>query len=145
MATSGSNRVHAHLSVSGEAAQDLLTAGLEAATAAGVPSAIAVVDRAGTLIAFGRQDAAPLVAGPYAIKKAVTVARVGQPTQGLWDFVSTDPAMLTGIAQDQDLLVLGGGVPLTIDGQLVGAVGASGGSYTQDDEIAQATAAAFGA
>jgi uncharacterized protein GlcG (DUF336 family) len=127
-----------------EAALDVVRAGLEHADSMGTPSAVAVLDQGGNLLAFARQDGAPLIAGPYAIKKAWTSVSIGQPTQGLWDFLSTDPAMHTGICADPELLVLGGGVPLTIDGQVTGAVGVSGGTYQEDDEIAQAAAASFG-
>lgn len=130
--------------ISYEGAMEVIKAGLAHADSIGTPSVVAVLDPGGNLVAFGRQDGAPLIAGPYAIKKAWTSASIGQPTQGLWDFLSTDNAMLTGICGDQDLLVLGGGAPLQIDGQIAGAVGVSGGSYQEDDAIAQAAAAAFG-
>jgi uncharacterized protein GlcG (DUF336 family) len=143
MADSASATVVSHPSVSSEAALALVAAGFEHADKIGSPSAVAVLDRGGNLLAFGRQDGAPLIAGPYSIKKAWTSVSVGTPTQGLWEFVSTDNAMHTNIAGDPDLLVLGGGVPLMADGQLAGAVGVSGGTYTQDDEIAVAAAATF--
>ena len=57
--------------------------------------------------------------------------------------MSTDQAMHTNIAGDPDLLVLGGGVPLMVDGQLAGGIGVSGGTYKEDDEIAIAAAATF--
>jgi uncharacterized protein GlcG (DUF336 family) len=129
--------------ISSEAALQLVAAGFEQADKIGSPSAVAVLDRGGNLLAFGRQDSAPLIAGPYSIKKAWTSVSVGTPTQGLWEFVSSDQAMHTNIAGDPDLLVLGGGVPLMVDGQLAGGIGVSGGTYMQDDEIANAAAAAF--
>lgn len=126
-----------------EAALALVTAGFGHADKIGSPSAVAVLDRGGNLLAFGRQDDAPLIAGPYSIKKAWTSVSVGTPTQGLWEFVSGDPAMHTNIAGDPELLVLGGGVPLMVDGQVAGGIGVSGGTYTQDDEIANAAASTF--
>lgn len=143
MSDSHAQRVHSRPCISCEAAQALISAGFEHATAKGVPSAIAVLDAGGNLLAFARQDGAPLIAGPYAIKKAWTSVSVGQPTQGLWDFLSTDNAMLTGIAADPDLLVLGGGLPLMVDGHVAGGIGVSGGTYPEDDEIAHAAAATF--
>jgi uncharacterized protein GlcG (DUF336 family) len=144
MSSSTSGSVLTRPYISYEGAMEVVNAGLAEATAKGVPSVVAVLDPGGNLVAFGRQDGAPLIAGPYAIKKAWTSASIGQPTQGLWDFLSTDNAMLTGIVHDQDLLVLGGGLPLSIDGEIAGAVGVSGGTYQEDDEIAHAAAAAFG-
>src|SRR3954464_2587144 len=89
-----------------EAALDVVKAGLERADEMGTPSAVAVLDPGGNLLAFARQDGAPLIAGPYAIKKAWTSASIGQPTQGLWEFLSTDQAMHTNICGDPELLVL---------------------------------------
>lgn len=145
MADSVSSAVVSHPSITCEAALQLVAAGFAHADKIGSPSAVAVLDAGGNLLAFGRQDDAPLIAGPYSIKKAWTSVSVGTPTQGLWDFVSTDQAMHTNIAGDPDLLVLGGGHPLMVAGKVAGGVGVSGGTYAQDDEIAQAAAATFDA
>lgn len=131
--------------ISYRAAEEVVRAGLAEAEAIGVPSAVAVLDPGGHLIAFGRQDDAPVIAGSYAIKKAWTSASIGQPTQDLWEFLSADQAMLVGICGDPDLKMLGGGVPLMVDGHVAGSVGVSGGQYREDDQIAHAAAAAFSA
>jgi uncharacterized protein GlcG (DUF336 family) len=126
-----------------EGAQLVLTAAFEHASSKGVPVAVSVVDAGGNLVAFGRQDGAALVAFELSLKKAKTAVGVGMPTQALWEFISADPAMVTGIAGDQELLVLGGGVPLKAGEQLVGAVGVSGGQYVEDAEVAEAASASF--
>jgi glc operon protein GlcG len=143
MPSQASATVASHPCITSEGGLALVAAGFEHADKIGSPSAVAVLDRGGNLLAFGRQDGAPLIAGPYAIKKAWTSVSVGTPTQGLWEFVSTDRAMHTNIAGDPELLVLGGGVPLMVDSEVAGAIGVSGGTYAQDDEIAKAAAAAF--
>src|SRR3954453_19359085 len=115
MSSSTSGSVLTRPCISYEGAMEVVNAGLAHADAMGTPSAVAVLDPGGNLLAFARQDGAPLIAGPYAIKKAWTSASIGQPTQGLWEFLSTDQAMHTNICGDPELLVLGGGVPLNVD------------------------------
>ena len=141
MSDSATQGVQTQLCITLEGAQKVVRAGLEHAESIGTPSAVAVLDKGGNLLAFARQDGAPLIAGPYAIKKAWTSASIGTSTQGLWEYLSTDAAMQTVIAGDPELKTLGGGLPLTVDGQIIGAVGVSGGSYKEDDEIAQTAAA----
>jgi uncharacterized protein GlcG (DUF336 family) len=101
-----------------------------------------VVNESGQLLAFLRQDGCPSVAAELAIKKAATAAAVGTPTQAFWEFVGADPALTSGLAHDPDLLALGGGAPVIVDGEVVGAVGVSGGHYTEDDIVSRAGAAA---
>jgi uncharacterized protein GlcG (DUF336 family) len=59
--------------------------------------------------------------------------------------IEGEPALREGIVHRDRLVVFGGGVPLRVDGALVGAVGVSGGSAEQDREIAEAGAAALSA
>jgi hypothetical protein len=57
-------------------------------------------------------------------------------------FIKNDPPLASGATTGMDRLVIfGGGYPLKIDGQVVGAIGVSGGHYTQDMEVAQAALA----
>ncbi len=81
----------------------------------GVPMCIAVCDTGGNLKSFLRMDGAALLSTQVAQDKAYTA--VG------------------GIDR---LVIFGGGYPITIDGAVVGAVGVSGGHYSQDQEVAEA-------
>jgi uncharacterized protein GlcG (DUF336 family) len=129
-------------SLTEQGAAHVVDAARRAAADAGPPVCIAVVNESGQLLAFLRQDGCPSVAAALAIKKARTAAAVGTPTQAFWEFVGTDPALTSGLAHDPDLLALGGGAPVVVDGEVVGAVGVSGGHYTEDDTVSRAGAAA---
>jgi len=71
--------------------------------------------------------------------KAYTAAGFGLSTDGWHEFVKDDPPLALGAAAGIDrLIVFGGGFPITIDGKIVGAIGVSGGHYTQDMDVAKA-------
>lgn len=111
----------------------------------GVNVAVAVVDPAGHLVCFERMDGTALLCCTLAQDKAHTVAVFGLPTHQWWDVIGDDPALMHGIVKTERLVVFGGGVPIAWDGRLVGAVGVSGGTASQDQEIAEAGAAALAA
>lgn len=127
------------------AARRALDAAAQKAEELGVPVAIAVVDRASHLLAYGRMDGAPLLSAQIAQDKAYTVAAFGLPTHEWFQLIKDEPALLHGIVKTDRLIVFGGGVPVRIDGELVGGIGVSGGSAEQDERIAEAAAAALGA
>ena len=109
----------------------------------GVPVNIAVVDLAGALLAFARLDGAPLLSGSIAQDKAYTVAAFnGVPTHAWFGLIEAEPALREGIVHRDRLVIFAGGVPVTVDGALVGAVGVSGGTAEQDRQIAEAGAGA---
>jgi uncharacterized protein GlcG (DUF336 family) len=113
------------------------------ATAMGVPVNIAVADLAGGLLAFARLDGAPLLSGSIAQDKAYTVAAFnGVPTHAWFGLIEAEPALREGIVHRDRLVIFGGGVPVTVEDTLVGAVGVSGGTAEQDREIAEAGAGA---
>jgi glc operon protein GlcG len=123
-------------------AQQVLTAGLGRAERIGIDVCVAVSDRAGALLAFARMDGAPVMSGQLAQDKAYTVAMFkGLPTHQWFDLIRDEPPLLHGIVKTDRLIVFGGGVPVLVDGDLVGAVGVSGGSAEQDREVAEAGAA----
>ncbi|HET6967554.1 MAG TPA: heme-binding protein [Ornithinibacter sp.] len=104
---------------------------------------VAVTDSTGGLLAFARMDGAFAVSGSIAQDKAWTVAGFGGiPTDDFYDAIAGEDAVREGIAQRGRVAAFGGGVPVVVDGTLVGAVGASGGSAAQDKEVATAGARA---
>lgn len=104
---------------------------------------IAVVDTGGALLTFARMDGAFVHSGPIAIDKARTTAGFGgSPTAGLYEALSQEDAVIRGIGNRPGVAAFGGGVPITVDGELVGAIGASGGSAEEDEQVAAAGAAA---
>lgn len=111
----------------------------------GVPVDISVCDAAGNELAFLRPDGAPLLSAGIARDKAYTVVAFnGLPTDAWYGLLKDEPALLHGIVHRERLVIFGGGVPVLVDGRLVGAVGCSGGSAEQDAEIARAGADALG-
>jgi len=105
---------------------------------------IAVCDEAGRTKATLVMDGAPLVSLQVAQDKAYTAAGFGIPTEGWFDFIKDDEPLRLGAPTGIDrLVVFGGGSPLVVDDNIVGAVGISGGHYSQDMEVAKAGVAAL--
>lgn len=126
-------------SVTAELARAMIDAAERKAAEMGHPFVIAVVDESGILKAFSRMDGAALLSVQIAQDKAYTAAGFGLSTDGWHDFVKDDPPLAMGAAPGIDrLVVFGGGYPIKIGGAIVGAIGVSGGHYTQDMEVAQA-------
>jgi uncharacterized protein GlcG (DUF336 family) len=138
---SGAVRLQQTLTYAG--ARTAVDAAAARAEALGVPTNIAVVDLSGGLLAFARLDGAPLLSGSIAQDKAYTVAAFnGVPTHAWLGLIKTEPALREGIVHRDRLVIFGGGVPVTVNSSLVGAVGVSGGTAEQDREIAEAGASA---
>ena len=115
-------------------AQAILASVRAAAAREGVPAAMAVCDRAGNMVAFARMDGAPLGATELAVNKAHTAAlwemRSGE-FRGSTQPGGTDWGLNT--TAEGRIVVYAGGVPVHVDGALVGAVGMSGGTGEQDE------------
>jgi uncharacterized protein GlcG (DUF336 family) len=110
----------------------------------GVPMVIAVLDEGGNFIACHRMDDALLVSVDIAQNKAWTSVALKIPTETLAQ-VSMPGAELYGINTTNSgrVVLFGGGIPLLVDGKVVGAVGVSGGSVQQDIQVAEAAVKAF--
>jgi uncharacterized protein GlcG (DUF336 family) len=103
-------------------------------------AAIAIVDDAGIPILVERLDGTFPMASIVATGKARTAALFGKPTQFFEDTINKGRTAMTALT---DFTPLTGGVPIEIDGQVVGAIGLSGAaSGQQDTEIANGAAAA---
>jgi uncharacterized protein GlcG (DUF336 family) len=104
---------------------------------------IAVVDAAGHLNAFARMDGAGVMTIQVATDKAYTAAGTGTATDAWHEFIKNDAPLAVGApTQINRLVTFGGGIPVTIDGQLVGGIGVAGGHWSDDMKIAQAGLAA---
>jgi uncharacterized protein GlcG (DUF336 family) len=126
-------------SVSAEATRAIIDAAAQKATELGIAVSMYIVDESGVIKAFSRMDSAPLVSVDAARKKALTAVGYGLATGESWyGFMKDDPIMLNGVQQFHDFILLGGGLPIFIDGALAGALGISGGHYNQDEECAKA-------
>jgi uncharacterized protein GlcG (DUF336 family) len=132
--------------ITSDLAHRIVAASEAKATEMGHPFVIAVVDESGVLKAFSRMDGAALLSVQIAQDKAYTATGFGLPTDGWHDFIKDDPPLAMGAPAGIDRLVIfGGGYPISIDGKIVGAIGVSGGHYTQDMEVAQGGLSAVGA
>jgi uncharacterized protein GlcG (DUF336 family) len=125
-------------------AEKAIAAAAEKATELKLAMSIAVTDEAGDLKAFRRMDGAPKLTLGIAQDKAYTSAGYGLPTHVWYDFIKNDPPLLHGITHTPRLVVFGGGYPIKENGETIGAIGISGGHYSQDMECARAALDAIG-
>jgi glc operon protein GlcG len=133
------NRVQLNLA----GAELILAAAKEKAAASGWKMNIAVADDGGHLLAFARMDGARPASAATALTKAVTAATFRQetgplPPKGEPDLLLNLSLQSAAAASGGKLTTLKGGVPVVVDGQIVGAVGVGGGSGEQDAEVAKA-------
>jgi len=127
-----------------EMAQKALAAAIAKAEEIGSPSSVAIIDSGRELVAFGRMNGALLASVEISQAKAYTARSVNSATKdvGAW---AQPGGPLYGIetahmAAGRALVTFGGGVPITVGGEVIGAVGVAGGSPDQDHEVASAGA-----
>jgi glc operon protein GlcG len=125
-------------SISVERAQAVIAAGIAEAKKRGWEMNIAVVDQHGDLKAFARMDEAQLASISIAEHKARTAARYRRETRLFEDGVMKGVAYLTTL---DDVIASRGGIPLVDGGKIIGAVGCSGGTGSQDEAICKVAAA----
>ena len=97
---------------------------------------IAVVDSGGRLVAMQRLDTAAAGSVRVAIGKAKTAVDFRQPTKNFHDRINAGTA--THLLTIHGATFIEGGIPIIIDGKIVGAIGISGGAPNQDAQVAQA-------
>ena len=102
---------------------------------------IAVVDSGSRLVAFSRMDGAQLGSIDIALGKATTANNLKRPTKALQDLVGQGGSNLRLLAAP-GVTPLEGGVPIVVDGKVVGAIGVSGAASNQDAQCAMAGAEA---
>lgn len=108
------------------------------------PQNIAVVDSGGNLVTHVRMDGAWLGSIDISINKAWTARAFDMETKALKeDSQSGGPLFGIHASNDGRVMIFAGGIPLTRDGQVVGAIGVSGGDDKQDQTVAEAGAAAL--
>ena len=105
--------------------------------------AVAVVDNHGFLVYFERMDNTQLGSINTAINKARSAARFKRPTKVFQDMVASGGEGLRALGLE-GAFVVEGGIPLVVDGKIVGAIGASGGNSSQDGQTAKAGADSLG-
>ena len=120
-------------------AEQLIAGAAARAAEIGVPMCIAITDEAGQLMAFRRMDGGKVTSTTIAIDKAFTAAGARKATHE-YGTASQPGAPAYGIASaiGGRLMVVGGGLPVTVDGEVVGGIGVSSGTPDQDRDVAQA-------
>lgn len=100
----------------------------------GAPECIAIVDAAGHLLAYARVEGAAVLARDPAIAKAATAVALGMPSGAIpFEF-----GVNLGIASRDEIVNLGGGLPIVYEGHVVGAIGVGSGTTEQDVAVAEA-------
>ena len=110
----------------------------------GVPMCIAITDEAGQLIAFNRMDGGKVTSTTIALDKAFTAAGAKKATHE-YGIASQPgaPAYGIGSAIGGRLMVVGGGFPVLVDGEVIGGIGVSSGTPDQDMAVAKAAIDTF--
>jgi glc operon protein GlcG len=121
-----------------EKADAAIAAAFEEATKRGWQMNIAVVDSGGNLVAFKRMDGAQLASISISEHKARAAVKYRRPTKAFEDAIQKG---LAYIATLDDVVASRGGIPLVEDGKLIGAIGCSGGTGSQDEATCVAGAA----
>jgi uncharacterized protein GlcG (DUF336 family) len=124
-----------------EKAHHVIAAGEAKAREIGQPMNIAVVDAGTNLKAFIRMDGAWLGSIDIAINKAFTSKAFDITTQDLGkNSQPGDQFFGIHVSNHDRVMIFAGGIPLKVNGEIVGAVGVSGGSGEQDQSVAEAAA-----
>jgi uncharacterized protein GlcG (DUF336 family) len=118
--------------ISSELAQKMVNAAVAKARELGVTENVAILDDGGNLKAFSRMDGASIPTIEIAQNKAYT-ALFGVSTQEFFDFIQSDPSLLSGIPTLARVAAWGGGFPIKVDEEIVGAIGVSGAPLVQND------------
>jgi uncharacterized protein GlcG (DUF336 family) len=98
----------------------------------GVNENVVILADGGNLKAFGRMDGAPIPTIEMAQNKAYT-ALLGVSTQDFFNSIQSNPSLLAGIPSLSRMAAWGGGFPITVNGEVVGAIGVSGAPTVQND------------
>ena len=121
------------LKLTSEGAMKILQAAIKKADEMNVPQCISVVDSGGHLLAFFRMDGAFVMSNTSSRRKAETAAAYGIPTGDIPEGIDIKLAIVT----NGERVNLPGGLPLIIEGQVVGAIGVGSGTGQQDLEVAK--------
>jgi glc operon protein GlcG len=133
------NATAPHLKLTHEGALALLQAAIRKAVEMKQPQCIAIVDDGCNLLAFVRMDGARVLSVESATHKAMTAASLRTPTGGL----EGDLGIRLGLATGGKVVNLKGGLPIIVEGKLIGGIGVGSGTGDQDREVANAALAAL--
>lgn len=123
-------------SIADSAAADLVAAAVAQARSRAVSISVAVVDDAGSLVAFHRMTPAPRFSADFAIAKARTSATFSVPTSSLEELYRERPAFAHSFVAQGNYFLGRGGIPIFQNGERVGAIGVSGADAHGEETIA---------
>jgi glc operon protein GlcG len=125
------------ISIAPDVAKKIAAAAIAEARKNNWAMAVAVVDTGGYLVYFERMQDTQLGSVEISIEKAKAAALFRRPTKSFQDTLAAggDGLRILGLT---GAIPVEGGIPIVVDGKLIGAVGASGGSSDQDGHTAQA-------
>jgi glc operon protein GlcG len=124
-----------------DAAKKMAAAASAEAKKNGWPVCIAIVDYHGDLVYFERLDNTQLGSVTVAVDKARTAAKFKRPTKAFEDAIAGGRNAILRLG---DVSPIQGGLPIVVDGKFVGAIGVSGVTSQQDEQVAQAGVNALG-
>ncbi len=122
-----------------EGAMKLLAAAMKKAAEMKVPECISIVDAGGQLLAFARMDGAFTLSIESSLVKAMTAASYGEPTGNLPAGIDLKLA----IATQGKRVNLPGGLPIVVDGHVIGGIGVGSGTGEEDRVVAAAALASM--
>jgi glc operon protein GlcG len=127
--------------VTGEIGAEVIQSVLASEAEGGRVVSIAVVDDAGALVAFHRMAGAPRFSADFAIAKARTAAAFGTETSRLEELYADRPVFAHSFVAQGGYFLGRGGVPIVVEGEVLGAVGVSGADAGGEEEVAREAAA----
>ncbi len=125
-----------------QAAATLVSEAVAEATARGIAISVAVVDDAGSLVAFQRMTPAPRFSADFAIAKARTAATFSVPTSSLEELYKDRAAFAHSFVAQGNYFLGRGGIPIFRSGERIGAIGVSGADAHGEEDIARRVIAA---
>ena len=130
-------KTYSRKTISYEVAAKMVEAAIARAKELDCKQNVAVVDDGGNLKAFGRMDGAPLLGTEGCQRKAFT-ALFGVGTKEFYNYIKDQQGLLIGLSHFSRATVVGGGLPIIVDGEIIGGIGVGGGTEDQDIDCAKA-------
>jgi glc operon protein GlcG len=108
------------------------------ASTQGLEVSVVAVDLAGRDVALLRNDRGHYAALGPARGKALASLMLRMPTEGAVGMLAApDPVLVRAVSSVADILIVPGGMPVFLDGEMIGAVGVSGGHYRDDHNVCE--------
>jgi uncharacterized protein GlcG (DUF336 family) len=128
--------------ISDEWASSILSAAVEEAKRMQVKVTVAIVDESGVTKLLSRMDGAPLVSIETATNKAYAAVAIGMPPDDFYAAIESDGAAVASFATRPGLALIAGAMPISVSGQVAGAVGVAGAmTGAEDRRIAEVSTA----